>query len=309
MNLDPARVRVQRLSSLALWFTIALTVGIGGTITSAEVGMAYPTWPDINGGSLFSVFYGELAEQFGVGSVVEHTHRQAATITGLLVIAAAAAAWFGRGVPGAVRALASAALLATIGQGLLGALRVLGNTYAGAIVHALGAQLVVALLVCLRLRADPQWDAAPAHGTAANVRRLRLWSAVAMGLLLVNLYAAASLRHKQGAFSGHLLLALTTAGVLLFAAHLAARACGDSRAFRRRSLQILVLLGIQILLGICAWSWLIGPFAASTPDDRMHFLTQAVFATAHLLVGVLVLAAATALAVESRWRLAPEPQP
>ena len=32
--------------------------------------MAYPTWPDINGGSLFNIFYDQLAEAFGWGSVI-----------------------------------------------------------------------------------------------------------------------------------------------------------------------------------------------------------------------------------------------
>ena len=46
---------LHRLSVAGLIVTIALTCGIGGTITSAEVGMAYPTWPDINGSSLFEL--------------------------------------------------------------------------------------------------------------------------------------------------------------------------------------------------------------------------------------------------------------
>ena len=79
---------LHRLAVAGVVVTIALTIGIGGTITSAEVGMAYPTWPDINGGSLFSIFYGKLADTFGIGSVVEHTHRQAASLTGLTPIIA-----------------------------------------------------------------------------------------------------------------------------------------------------------------------------------------------------------------------------
>lgn len=306
MSDSTARTRVKRLAGVALWFTIALTVGIGGTITSAEVGMAYPTWPDINGGSLFSFFYGELAAQFGLGSVVEHTHRQAGALTGLLVIAAAAAAWLGRGVPRAVRWLALAALLATVAQGLLGALRVLANSYSGAIVHALGAQAVVVLIVALRQRADPRWDEPPARVPAAALARLRLWSLLGFALLFVNLFAAASLRHKQGAFAGHLVLALTTAAALLTAAHVAARACTAARAARRYARQLLVLLAVQIALGVCAWAWLLGPLATGASDDRAHFLLQSSLATAHLLVGVLVMAAAAALAIEARWRMASE---
>lgn len=309
MNDSGARIRVRRLAVAALWFTVALTVGIGGTITSAEVGMAYPTWPDINGGSLFSFFYGELAEQFGLGSVVEHTHRQAGVITGLLVAAAAAAAWFGRGVPPAVRALAAGALAATVAQGLLGALRVLANSYGGAVVHAFGAHTVVILIVALVMRADPAWDEPPARAPAEAVRRLRRWSGVALLLLFLNLFAAASLRQKIGAFAGHLTLALTTAGCLLYAAHVAARECGASAHARRHGRRILVLVAMQLLLGSGAWAWLLGPWAEAAAGDRGHFLLQSGIATAHMLIGVLVMAAAAALAIAARWRLRAEDAP
>lgn len=306
MSGDPSRVRVRRLASAALWCTIALTVGIGGSITSAEVGMAYPTWPDINGASLFSFLYANLAEQFGVGSVVEHTHRQAAVLTGLIVTAAALAAWLGSGMPRAVRVLALAALLATITQGLLGALRVLANSYAGAIVHALGAQAVVVLIVALRQRADPEWERPAPRAPAAAIAGLRVWSLLGCALLYLNLFTAASLRHKQGAFAGHLVLAVTTSAVLLYAAHLAVRACGASASVRRAGWRTLGLVGAQLLLGVAAWAWLLGPLTAPAQDDRAQFLLQAVLATAHLLVGVLVMANAAELAIEAQWRLAPE---
>ena len=78
---------LRRLSVAALFVTIALTCGIGGTITSAEVGMAYPTWPNINSGSLFSFFYDELAESFGAGSVVEAWVGVAWVLDGLAITA------------------------------------------------------------------------------------------------------------------------------------------------------------------------------------------------------------------------------
>ena len=111
---------LRRLSVAALFVTIALTCGIGGTITSAEVGMAYPTWPNINSGSLFSFFYDELAESFGTGSVVEHTHRQAASLTGLIILILAGYTWVKRSlVSSDLRKLATWSLVIVIGQGLL----------------------------------------------------------------------------------------------------------------------------------------------------------------------------------------------
>lgn len=305
---SPALRRVHALTWAALVVTIALTVGIGGTITSAEVGMAYPTWPDINGGSLFSLFYGELAERFGWGSLIEHTHRQAGALTGLLVLAAALASWCGRGVPRAVRLLAAAVLLATIAQGLLGAGRVLANSYAGAVVHALGAQAVVVLIVALLKRSAPSWNEAPASGSALAVARLRLWTGGAVALLFLNLFAAASLRHKQGAFAAHLVLALSSAAALVLSAWFTREGFAGAERLRRLAKRLHAALGLQILLGAAAWLYLLGPLAAGAENSRALFVLQAVLATAHLLCGVLVMAAAAALWIEARWRTRAEPQ-
>lgn len=310
MSDDLAAIRrVHRLAWAALIVTIALTVGIGGTITSAEVGMAYPTWPDINGGSLFSFFYQELADQFGWGSVIEHTHRQAGTLTGLLALAAAAAAWFGRGVPRAIRLLATGALLATAGQGLLGAGRVLENSYAGAVVHGVGAQIVVLLMVALMKRSARDWYDAPATGGAAATARLRLWSGLALALLFLNLFAAASLRQKQGVFSAHLVLALVAATALVLSAVFTRSGFTNDGRLRNRAKRLHAALGAQILLGTAAWLWLLGPFAAGAQNDRGHFVGQAALATAHLLCGVLVMAAAASLWIEARWRTRADGRP
>lgn len=308
-HFPPALRRVHVLAWAALIVTIGLTVGIGGTITSAEVGMAYPTWPDINGGSLFSLFYFELAENFGWGSLIEHTHRQAGALTGLLVLAAALAAWFSRGIPRAVRLLAAAGLLATIAQGLLGAGRVLANSYAGAVVHAVGAQAVVLLLVALVKRTARDWSEEPAQGGAAEVARLRFWSGLALVLLFLNLLAAASLRHKQGAFVAHLVLALSAATALVMSAIFTRSGFTMSARLRSLAKRLHAALGAQILLGAAAWLWLLGPLAHGGQDDRALFVWQAVLATAHLLCGVLVMAAAVALWIEARWRTRADGRP
>ncbi len=294
--------RAHAVTWAALLVTIGLTIGIGGTITSTEVGMAYPTWPDINGGSLFSFLYGQLAEEYGLGSVVEHTHRQAGALTGLLVLLAALLCWCGRGVPKPARWLAAAALAATIAQGLLGAGRVLANSYGGAVLHGIGAQATVVLIVALLMRTAPAWTGAPATLAAQEAARLRAWSGAGFVLLFVNLFAAASLRQKQGAFPGHLVLALVASAALIVAAVLAKRAGGGVPRLRRLARRLHLALGAQILLGIAAWLWLLGPLAAGAADDRGHFLAQAIIATAHLLNGVLVMAAAAALWIEARWR-------
>jgi heme A synthase len=294
---------LHRLAVLGIFVTIALTIGIGGSITSAEVGMAYPTWPDINGGSLFSFFYGKLADAFGAGAVFEHSHRQAGSLTGLIILLLTASAWFTRGVPGKLRLLASASLLIVIVQGLLGAGRVLENAYLIAILHALGAQLVVVLLVVLARQTARDWPRPVAHFPAELVGRIRLWSGVALLLLFVNLFAAASLRHKQGAFEGHLVLAITTAGVILYLIRQSLTTFRTQKRITRLARSLAHILGTQLALGAAAWAFLLGPLVGSFPDEDTRFLAQSLIATGHLLCGVLVLAVTTALWLEVRFRV------
>jgi len=297
---------LHRIAWAGLILTIGLTIGIGGSITSAEVGMAYPTWPDINGSSLFNIFYGKLAEAFGTGSVVEHTHRQAASLTGLIILILALMTWFRRGTPKALRRLATWSLVVVIGQGLLGATRVLDNDYLIAILHAMGAQLVVAMLVILVCRTSPRWQRPAAAYPAHRVARLRLWTMVAMVLLFLNLFAAASLRQKQGAFSGHLVLAITTACVLLVVVQQCLTKFREHAPLRKLGKATAHVLGTQLALGVAAWAFLLGPLVGSFPDEDTRFLFQSLLATAHLLCGVLVLSYATAIWLEARARLRAE---
>lgn len=294
---------LHRLSVAGVVVTIALTCGIGGTITSAEVGMAYPTWPDINGGSLFSIFYTKLADAFGWGSVVEHTHRQAASLTGLIILAMTLISWFTKGVPAKLRTLTTASLAIVLGQGWLGAARVLDNDYLVAILHALGAQLVVLLLVVLAKCTAPDWHREPMAFPVHRVQRLRLWSGVAIGLLFANLFAAASLRHKQGAFEGHLILAITTSVVVLFLIQQTLTKFRGQKRMRLIARGLAHLLGTQLALGAAAWAFLLGPLIGTFQNEDTRFLMQSLLATGHLLCGILVLASVTSLWMEARHRI------
>jgi hypothetical protein len=294
---------LHRLSVIGLVFTVALTIGIGGTITSAEVGMAYPTWPDINGNSLFSMFYGQLADTFGLGSMFEHTHRQAASLTGLFILLLAGASLLTKGVPKQLRILSVSTLVIVIAQGLLGASRVLDNAYLVAILHAVGAQVVVLLLVALAKQTAQDWHRPVQRFDTEAVRRLRLWSVIALVLLFINLFTAASLRHKQGAFEGHLILAITTGGVILYLIRQTLTIFREQKRMTQLARSLAHILGTQLALGATAWAFLLGPLVGSFPDENTRMLIQSLIATGHLLCGVLVLAVTTSLWMEARFRI------
>ncbi|RMH03660.1 MAG: hypothetical protein D6702_05350 [Planctomycetota bacterium] len=297
---------IHRLAWASLVVAVLLTIGLGGAVTSADVGMAYPTWPDMNGASLFNFFYGKLAAEHGAGANLEHTHRQAGALIGLLCIALAAACWLGRGVPARLRRLSLLALVVVVAQGLLGAFRVLENAQAAGIVHALGAQFLVVLLVAVLRHSTPAWLLAPGPAAAApGCRRLRAWSRLAILLLFLNLAAAASLRHKEGAFAGHFVLALTSSAVLLGLVWLVAREGGGHPPLRSQARWLANLLGVQLGLGVGTWAVIWGPLVGRMGSEENRFLAQAGLSTAHLLVGVLVMAVAAALHLETVHRLQP----
>ena len=296
---------IHRLAWASLVVSVLLTMGLGGAVTSAEVGMAYPTWPDMNGASLFNFFYGELAGEHGAGANLEHTHRQAGTLIGLMSIGLVLATLLVKGVPAAWKRLSTLILLLVIAQGLLGAFRVTENAQATGVIHAVGAQLVVVAIVAMIVRSSRRWTLDRAVRRSAEAGKLRLWSLVAIVVLFLNLVAAASLRHKEAAFGGHFVLALTASAVLLGVVWLVARHFSDHGPLWRQARRLANLLGAQLGLGLGTWAFIWGPMAGRLESEKARFLAQAGFATAHLLVGVCVLAVVTAIYLEAKHRLLP----
>jgi cytochrome c oxidase assembly protein subunit 15 len=298
MSTSLPSVALHRWALATLIMTVLLTVGIGGVVTSTETGMAYPTWPNINGQSLFNFFYGSLAQDYGAGSALEHTHRQAGALVGLLSIVCVLVA--ARKRKDLVK-LTSLVLALIIVQGVLGAFRVLGNTQGGAIIHAMGAQVVIVAIVVLVKRSNPSWTgfADPRPSDSAEAR-LRLWSTLGVVLLFLNLLAAASLRHKAGAFSGHLVLALTASAVLLTGVFRAMRDFRDAPQLLKAAKMVAHTVGLQLGLGLATWAFLFGPLMTELSDERSRFLVQTLLATGHLVLGVVLMAAATNLALEAR---------
>ena len=284
------------LATLAM--TIVLTVGIGGVVTSTETGMAYPTWPNINSQGLFNFFYGSLAQDYGTGSALEHTHRQAGALVGMLSIVCVVVAWRSRKE---LTRMAALVLFLITAQGVLGAFRVLGNTQGGAIIHAVGAQIVIVALVVLVKRSNPRWTgfASRASGDSAE-GRLRFWADFGLVLLFLNLLAAASLRHKAGAFSGHLVLALTASAVLFVAVFRSMRDFHERTRLVKAAKGVAHTIGLQLGLGLATWAFLFGPLTEQLADERTRFLVQTGLASGHLVLGVVLMAAATNLTLESR---------
>lgn len=293
------------------WFAAAgsmwvfVLVALGAFTTSIGAGMIFPDWP-LSNGSVNPHGWLENVAMFA-----EHSHRLSGTTMGLITIVLAV--WLARVESrGWLRGLGWAALTIVIVQGLLGGFRVkldeldvpgfhmsLGQMLR--IPHGILAQVFVCLLFAIAASVSRSWMHSPVRLFARRTRWLA-WTTVA--LLFVQLVVAAVMRHNHAGLAiptfpltpqGGLLPADWNFGVSIHFAHRALalvlsaavtalaiaflRDPAAGRGVRRGAVVLLVLFGVQILLG-----------AASIWTARNAYYT-----TAHVLNGACLLAVAFTL--------------
>jgi heme a synthase len=177
---DPWR---HRFAAVLVSATLAL-IFIGGLVTSTGSGLAVPDWP---------LSYGMLMPPMVGGVFYEHGHRMAASAVGFLTLVLAL--WTARREEReGVRRLAWAALAAVIVQGLLGGLTVIFLLpTAISVTHACLAQVFFCLTISLAYGTSREWLSAPA--AAADDAGLRQATALATGLVFLQLFLGALMRH------------------------------------------------------------------------------------------------------------------
>ncbi|MGF1483282.1 MAG: heme A synthase [Opitutales bacterium] len=196
-----------RLRLLCLFTLVptALLITMGAHTTSILAGMAFHDWPFSNGSINPE---GWLSDPM---MFAEHSHRLLGALVGILAIALAvwthrveARTW--------VRALAWAFLGMVIFQGILGGMRVrfdqlntgsATNVVAETlcVVHAVGAQIVVATLATLCLVQFRRYATASTVERMPGLKTLRLWGAVSCVLLLAQVAVGAVVRHIDAGLS------------------------------------------------------------------------------------------------------------
>ena len=287
--------------SLTLSTVIATLVLImaGGMVTGLNAGLSVPDWPD---SFRFGMFFFPLSHMTG-GVFFEHTHRLFGTLVGLATLIQTiylfrheSRRW--------VKWTSFTALIMVIIQGLMGGLRVTGHfTLAKsrldmdpstplAIAHGAFGQVFFAVLVVLAAVCSPSWTSniQPKPRLSAQIGRGIAWTLV--GVLLAQLTLGAILRHIGGVLLLHISVAVV---VLLLALFSGARAWGlnpDQPILKRIGLALLCVVGLQVLLGVCAVIALGGGGPLEHPD-----MVQAMVTTAHQTAGAVLLAIAVLLAV------------
>jgi heme a synthase len=258
-------------------FNVAAAVFLliaGGMVTSTNSGMAVPDWP---------LSYGQWLPKMTGGVFFEHGHRMIATFIGLMVMIMAFYTQFDETRPG-VRRLAWWTLLAVSVQGALGGITVwFSLPFQVSSAHAVLGQIVFCLLVVMAdlVSGDPAPVALDPLGSAPAL------SLFAVAALWCQLVMGAIMRHGGSGIAPHL------AGAAVAA--LAAGALGAAALSRREpSLSrpggaLLALLALQLTLGLATADFRTEPLPRANP-------AMIAAATAHLVVGALLLGTAVLLA-------------
>lgn len=283
----------------AAWLACLATLPIfliGGTVTTLRVGMAVPDWPTTFGQNMFTYPLRDMLANTGV--FWEHSHRLWGAFVGVCVVALALAVWrFEKRV--LVRRLALLALLGVVAQGILGGLRVTENSPQLAFLHGSLAQALFALLAAILFLESEAWRAARPVALAGGAR-LRNLSALALPAVYLQTGLGAWLRHSGApvAQAIHVLFAVVAAWIVVALA-IELRKSGEP-TLRRVGRWLRALVWTQVALGGLAW---VSVYVLTGPHNPVS-IGEAVFATAHVACGALLLGACVASHVFVRRTLA-----
>jgi len=269
---------------------------LGAEVTTKKVGMVddvgfRPPW------HLLSASFRER----GLGYLIEHSHRLAAYVVGLgtLILAVGLLLSPSRGL---VRWMGVLASVAVGFQGLLGGFRVDLHALFGpslALIHGCFAQVAFAVLVSTAVMTSSTWSRAGSRGALAGehptgLRRLALLVPV---LIYGQIVLGAFVRHflDSSAQRLHVLLAFIAAlGVVWLAVQLW-QGTRRQTGLRSWSVVLLVLLGLQLVLGVEAW---LGRFGAGMPADFLHSSAGLDFVrSGHFVVGTFLFATTVVVAL------------
>ncbi len=166
---------------------------MGGLVTSHEAGLAVPDWPTSYGYNMFL-----FPLRFWQGGIFyEHSHRLAASLIGLLTMGLALWLWI-KEPRRWLRWLGLAALLTVVLQGVLGGIRVTLLKDQIGIIHATLAQLFLTLLAIIAMATSTWWPR-----LAADLRRrpatqaASRWMLISTILIFLQLVLGATMRHQH----------------------------------------------------------------------------------------------------------------
>ncbi len=197
MNNEPAKINrplhwFAVLAAVATFFLL----GAGGLVTSHEVGMSVPDWPNTFG---YNMFLFPPSKWIG-GIFYEHTHRLWASGVGMMTTFLAVWLWL-KDPRKWMKWLGVAAFLLVVAQGILGGLRVVWDNAQLGIVHGVVGQTYFVLMCAIALFTSGFWRAM-AEEKKLNVPPLLRTLVLATTLLIfLQLILGATMRGQHAGLS------------------------------------------------------------------------------------------------------------
>lgn len=285
-------------SRLLRAYTVAVAVATfflliaGALVTSNDAGLSVPDWP---------TSFGTFGMPRMVGGVLyEHGHRMIAATVGLLTVILAVWIWL-RETRRWVKWLATAAVAAVIVQGFLGGITVL--FYLPLFVstgHAALGQTFFCILVALSVTSQKnwRWDEVKVEEECMSPS-LRQFAVIVTGTIFVQLIFGALYRHKGVGIMPHAVGAIVVSVLALWMTVRIFSRFLKEISLTRGARLLMALIAVQIFLGIVAY--VLNVQYQNGPQPMPPLVRVA---TAHVVVGALVLAQSVVLTLQVFRRVA-----
>lgn len=254
---------------------------LGSVVTTMKFGMV-----DSQGLRSPWHFLAELAQNnHNVAWVVEHGHRFAGWIVGILAIGVVLGAL--RSGRSGLIGLAALSLVAVIIQGCLGIFRIEMDALFGqnaAWIHGAFAAIVVALLITQAAATSRSWTIAAEP--ARSVRNLALWT---LAILYVQVVTGGWIRHRDAVPGGRLHLMFAFVSFAITFQLIRAAWTTDPAGFKILCRVMMILMFVQVGLGVESFmGWMKrreAVFVGTGPGDSIALqITRSL----HYVIGILL---------------------
>lgn len=276
-----------RLALLTTVCTLPLLF-VGGLVTSLGVGLAVPDWPTTFGYNMFLYPWSQMVG----GTFYEHSHRLLGSVVGLLTSLLTVTLWTLERRPW-MRWLGLIALLAVIVQGVLGGLRVVLVENLLALIHGGFAQAFFAFLAALTLLASAEWQNRQPPKVVSDAASVQRLSVITTAALYIQIILGAVVRHTGSGAEVHILGGVLVAGVIFWLVDWVVESYAGHIAITRSALLLRRLLLFQLGLGTFAY---VGKYTLSGASFSPYIV---LLATAHVVIGALMLATSVRLTLRS----------
>jgi cytochrome c oxidase assembly protein subunit 15 len=282
---------VHRLALLTAC-TALLPIVVGALVTTKGAGMAFPDWPTSDGHNMFLYpWLATLGTAFD--KFIEHGHRLAGALIGLVSIGLVAFAWWLEPRRW-VRVSALLVLLCVIAQGILGGVRVRMDRELLAMVHGNFAAIVFSFMAVVVLVTSRSWFAVAENPPTKEAEMLKPFAVITALSVFAQYTLGGLLRHLGRLLYEHIALAV----LVLLCVILTFVLTRISRLqwLKGPALWMLAFVGLQVLLGLGAFATKFGfaPLGYVAVHDSS---SQVLFRTAHTVVGMLLLMSSVVYAV------------